>query len=165
MRFALLAAFVMSAASVQAQGTSPPRFGGGFDVTMALLGQDLIPDGPSVGIRGRAALPLNRDVSVAGDLGVSAHLFEGASQARFVANPQASVIVTLPGGGTARYILAGFGGFVPFNEGAGGPTLHIGYGWAFPLNETSFFTEINPSLLIGSDKTDVVLAARAGIIF
>lgn len=165
MRLAALVATLLASTSVQAQGTAPPRFGAGFDVTMAVLGQDLIPDGPSLGVRGRAALPLNSDVSVAGSIGLGAHLFEGRDQARYVLNPQASVIVTLPGGGTARYVLGGFGGFVPFSEGAGGPTLHIGYGWAFPLSETSFFVEANPSLLIGESETDVILAVRAGIIF
>lgn len=157
-------ALLLSAASVQAQ-TSAPRIGAGFDVTASVLGQDLIPDGPSLGVRGRIALPVNSDVSVAASLGVGAHLFEGRDDARYVLNPQASVIVTLPGEGTARYLLGGFGGFVPFNAGDGGPTIHLGYGWAFPLNETSFFVEANPSLLIGQEKTDVVLAARAGIIF
>lgn len=164
MRLAVLALALLTTAA-HAQGTAPPRFGASFDLAIPVLGQDLIPDGPSIGVRGRAALPLNADVSVAGSLGIGAHLFEGRDQARYVLNPQASIIVTLPGEGTARYILGGFGGFVPFDSGSGGPTLHLGYGWAFPLNETSFFVEGNPSLLIGQDKTDVVLAARAGIIF
>ena len=130
------------AASASAQ--SPPRVGFGFDVITALYGQDLIPDGPALGVRGRVALPVNADVSVAASLGVGAHLFSGSSDARYVLNPQTSVIVTLPRSGSARYVLGGFGGVIPFSDGGGGPTIHLGYGWALPLRETSFFAEVQP---------------------
>lgn len=156
--------FVLTAAgTVQAQ-TAPPRFGLGFDVVGALPGQDLVPEGIALGLRGRVALPVNADLSVAGGLGVAANLFEGRSDTQFLFNPQASLIVTLPGRGTARYILGGFGGFLP-SDGGGGPSLHAGIGWALPLNETSVFVELNPSLVVGERETTAVLAARGGVIF
>lgn len=155
---------LLAAASAHAQ-TAPPRIGAGFEITSAFLKQDLIPDGPALGIRGRVALPVNRDVSVAGDLGLGAHVFEGRSGARYVLNPQVSLIVTLPGDRSARYFLGGFGGFIPFSEGAGGPSLHAGMGWAIPLSDTSLFVEVNPSLVVGEDETTGVLAVRGGVIF
>ena len=155
----------LASASAQGLGDAPPRIGAGFDVTSALWSQDLIPNGPSLGVRGRVALPVNADISVAASLGIGAHLFEGSSDARFVLNPQTSLIVTLPGQTTARYVLGGFGGFIPFGEGGGGPTIHGGMGWAIPLNETSVYAEIDPSLLIGESETVVVLAVRGGVIF
>lgn len=159
-----LCAALHAPASAQ-RGTAPPRIGVGFDVITAFYGQDVVPDGPSLGVRGRVALAVNADVSVAASLGVGAHVFEGADDARYVLNPQTSVILTLPGSGAARYALAGFGAFIPFSDGGGGPTIHVGYGWAFPLSETSFFAEVNPSLIIGSEQTVPVLAARVGVIF
>ena len=162
MRALTLALALAAAASAQ---TAPPRIGFGFDVVTALYGQDLVPDGPSLGVRGRVALPVNADVSVAASLGVGAHVFSGSSDARYVLNPQGSVIVTLPRSGSARYVLGGFGAFLPLSDGGGGPTIHLGYGWAFPLSETSFFAEVNPSLIVGEDSVVPVAAARAGIIF
>lgn len=161
----LLALSLLLAASASHAQTAPPRVGAGFEVTSAFLSQDLIPDGPALGVRGRVALPVNRDVSVAGDLGLGAHIFEGSSEARYVLNPQVSLIVTLPGDRSARYFLGGFGGFVPFNEGSGGPSLHAGMGWAIPLSETSLFVEVDPSLIVGEDETTPVLAVRGGVIF
>ena len=154
---------VACGASAAAQ-TAPPRFGVGFDVLGALPGQDLVPDGVALGLRGRVALPVNADLSVAGGLGVAANLFDGRSESQFIFNPQASLIVTLPGRGTARYVLGGFGGFLP-SDGGGGPSLHAGLGWALPLNETSVFLELNPSLVVGENQSTAVLAARAGVIF
>ena len=165
MRALLLALLLVPAASAQRYGPIEPRIGVGFDVATAVLGQDIIPDGPSLGLRGRVALPVNADVSVAGSLGIGAHLFEGADDARYVLNPQASVIVTLPSRGSARYVLGGFGGFLPLSGGGGGPSLHVGYGWAIPLTETSLFAEINPSLVVGEREAAPVIAVRTGVIF
>jgi len=142
-----------------------PRFGAGFDVATAILDQNVIPNGPSLGIRGRVALPVNADVSVAASLGIGAHLFEGADEARYVMNPQASVIVTLPSRRSARYVLGGFGGFIPLSDGGGGPSIHAGYGWAIPLTETSLFVEINPSLVVGEREAVPVIGLRSGVIF
>ena len=163
-RFALALALLSGAAGVASAQTVAPRFGVGFDVVGALPGQDLLPDGVGVGLRGRVALPVNADLSVAGGLGVSANLFEGRADTDYVLNPQASLIVTLPGSSSARYVLGGFGGFLPF-DGGGGPSLHAGFGWAIPLNETSIYFELNPSLVVGSEETGVVVVGRTGVIF
>ena len=158
-------ATVLTAAPAAGQGAAPPRFGAGFDVAAAPPGQDLVPSGAAVGVRGRVALPVNADLSVAVDLGVLANLFEGSSEARYMLNPQTSLIVTLPGRNAIRYVLGGFGGFVPLEGGGGGPTLHLGVGTAIPLRATSLYFELDPSLLIGQDETTGVVAARVGVIF
>ena len=155
----------LTAAPTFGQGAAPPRFGAGFDVTAAPPGQDLVPSGVGVGIRGRVALPVNADLSVAADLGLIANLFEGSSEARYMLNPQASIIVTIPGRDAVRYVLGGFGGFLPLEGGGGGPTLHVGVGTAIPLRDTSLYFELDPSLLIGQDETTGVVAARVGVIF
>lgn len=160
-----LVALPASDAAAQRYYESPPRVGVGFDAISALLDQDVIPNGPSLGLRARVALPVNRDVSVAAGLGLGAHLFEGADEARFVLNPQASVIVTLPTRGSARYVFGGAGGLLPLGDGGGGPTLHVGYGVAIPLTETSLFAEVNPQIVVGEDETVPVLAIRGGVIF
>ncbi len=157
-------ALVLLAAPVRAQA-SPPRFGIGFDAVGALPGQDLLPEGLALGLRGRVALPVNADLSVAADLGLLANVFNGSSGARYTLNPQASVIVTLPSRGNLRYVLGGFGGFVPLEGSGGGPTLHLGVGTAIPLRDTSLYAELDPSLLVGRDETTVTIAARVGVIF
>ena len=164
---ALCLAALAPPASAQSRGTAPPRIGVGFDAITAFYGQDVVPDGPSLGVRGRVALPVNADVSVAASLGIGAHVFEGSSDARYVINPQTSVIVTLPSAGSAsvRYVLGGFGGFLPLSDGGGGPAIHAGAGLAFPLSQTSVYLEADPSLIIGEDQTVPVLAVRAGVIF
>ncbi|GAB5535737.1 MAG: hypothetical protein Rubg2KO_19860 [Rubricoccaceae bacterium] len=161
---ALLLCTGLSTAS--AQDATPPRYGVGFDFAFPVLGDELLPDGLSIGLRGRGALPINADLSVAASLGLGAHLFADNEPTRYVLNPQASLIVMLPSeGASVRYVLGGFGGFVPLSGGQGGPAIHGGYGMAFPLRQTSLFIEGNPSLIIGEEDTGVVLAARAGVIF
>ncbi len=163
---ALLALLCLApAVSAQSRGTSPPRIGVGFDTVTALWSQDVVPNWPSLGVRGRVALPINADVSVAASLGVGAHVFGGSDDTSYVLNPQTSLIVTLPSQGTARYLLGGFGGFLPLSGGGGGPSIHGGVGLAFPLSEASVFVEADPSLIIGQDTVVPVLAARAGVIF
>ena len=158
--------FSLGIPAAHAQDASPPRYGVGFDFAFPVLGDALLPDGLSIGLRGRGALPINADLSVAASLGVGAHLFANDEPTRYVLNPQASLIVMLPGESpNVRYVLGGFGGFVPLSGGQGGPAIHGGYGMAFPLRQTSLFIEANPSLIIGEDETGFVLAARAGVIF
>lgn len=161
----LLALAAAAPSRAQEVGSVPPRFGVGLDVSTAVLSQNLIPDGAALGLRARAALPVNADISVAASLGVASHLFDGRDDSAIVLNPQTSVIVTLPGEGTARYVLGGVGGFIPLDEGGGGPALHVGYGVAIPLYETALFLEVNPSLIIGENETTPVLAVRGGVIF
>ena len=159
-----LAAGLAAAPPARAQAAMP-RFGVGFDVLGALPDQNLLPEGVAVGLRGRVALPINADLSVAVDLGLLANVFGGTSAARYTLNPQTSVIVTLPGRGNLRYLLGGFGGFIPLEGGGGGPTLHAGVGTAIPLRDTSLYAEFDPSLVLGQDETTLALAARVGVIF
>ena len=162
----LVLAVVTTAAAADAQsGSVAPRYGAGFDIATAVLSQDVIPDAPSIGIRGRVALPVNADLSVAGSLGIGAHLFGGADDTRYVLNPQVSVIVMLPSDRSARYILGGFGGFLPLSGGGGGPSIHLGYGLAIPLTDTSLYVEVDPSLVIGETRAVPVLSLRTGVIF
>ena len=157
----------LPAAHAQRSGSTPPRIGAGFEAVVPILSDDVLPSYPSLGLRGRVALPVNADVSLAASLGVGAHLFEGRQDTEYVLNPQVEIIVTLPENrrGAVRYAFGGFGGFLPLDGGGGGPTLQGGYGWAFPLQETSAFAEVNPSLVIGDDEVVPVIAARAGVIF
>lgn len=156
---------LLLASSASAQRSAPPRYGVGFDVTTALYNQDVLPSGPSLGLRGRVALPVNADISVAGSVGINAHIFGGTADASYVLNPQTSLIVTLPGDTSARYVLGGFGVFLPINGGGGGPSIHLGAGLAIPLSEASFFVEADPSLVFGEDSVVPILALRGGVIF
>ncbi|MGB3541939.1 hypothetical protein [Rubrivirga sp.] len=158
---------LLPVASAQRGASIPPRIGVGFEATTALFAQDVIPTYPSLGLRGRVALPVNADVSLAASVGVGAHLFEGRRETEYVVNPQVEVIVTLPENrrGAIRYAFGGFGGFLPLDDGGGGPSLHGGYGWAIPLRETSAFAEINPSIVIGESDVTPVIALRGGVIF
>lgn len=154
-----------------AQRPIQPRFGAGFEALVAPPGQDLVEEGLGLGVRGRVALPVNRDLSFALSMGIVGFVFGGQDDASYLAHPQLSVILTLPGSRSARYLMGGFGGFIPlenpdnFGVPDGGPAIHLGAGWAFPLSETSLYVEIDPSLIIGASETTVVLPARVGIIF
>ena len=158
------AALALLAAAPALAQTAPPRYGVGFDVSAGAGGGRLVPDGPALGVRGRVALPVNADLSVAASLGVSAHLFEGTSDASVVLNPQTSLIVTVPGARTVRYYLGGFGVLLPL-DGGGGGTVHGGVGWAFPLAATSLYVEVNPSLVVGEDAAAGLVTLRGGVIF
>jgi hypothetical protein len=171
-RPALLAGLltVLFAAPAGAQRYAP-RVGVGFEVMAALPSQDVVPEGLGVGLRTRLSVPVNRDLSVAGDVGLAGFVLGGQDDATYLFNPQLDVILSLPARDAVRYLFGGLGGFIPlgdgdgFDEPSGGPALHLGIGWAFPLSETSLFVEINPSLIVGPDETTVVLPARAGVIF
>ncbi len=161
----LLVAVVALSLPVAAQRYSvDPRFGFGFDAVVVPPGQDMLPEGLGLGIRGRVAVPVNRDLSVAGGVGVAGFVFQGQDDASYVFTPQLSVILTLPRRDSARYLLGGFGGVIP-SEGSGGPSLHLGVGWAFPLHDTSLYVEVDPALVVGSRETTVVIPLRVGVIF
>ena len=148
-----------------------PRFGVGFDALVSVPGQDIVPEGLGIGVRGRISVPVNRDLSVAGDVGFAGFVLGGRDDAGYVFNPQLSVILSFPTRDTVRYLLGGFGGFIVTGDGEGvdepegGPSIHLGLGWAFPLRETSLYVEVDPSLIVGSQEATVVLPLRAGVIF
>lgn len=172
MRFlALLLALLAFPLDATAQRGVNPRFGIGFEAMGVPPGQDIVPEGLGLGLRARVAFPLNRDLSIAIGSGFDGFVLKGQDDASYVANPQLSFILTLPRHGrSARYLLGGAGGFIPlggssFDDPDGGPALHLGIGWAFPLNETSLYVELDPSLVIGTNETTVVVPARVGVIF
>ena len=167
----LAATPVLAPTATAQSGAITPRFGVAFN------GLVVIPDGVGLGIRGRAAVPVNSDLSMALDLGVNAMgvIFGGRNNADWVVDPTVSVVINLPngqvGGRRFSYLLAGVGGYFPTgtNENnedlKGGPTLHAGIGWVTPLNETSVFYEVNPALIIADSRTSVMLPVRIGLIF
>jgi hypothetical protein len=66
------------------------------------------------------------------------------------------------------YLLAGIGAFVPLTEASSnesGPSIHFGIGRVQLLQQSSFFYEINPAVVIGETKVEFVLPFRVGIIF
>lgn len=154
----LLAALVAALPAV-AQ-TSPARIGAGIDAVIVPVRAGDVDPGVGLGVRGRVALPINADLSAAASAGLSANL---AGNAELTATPQVSLIVTLAD--RRKYLLGGFGGFVPLSGGGGGATIHAGIGTAVPLSETSLYFELNPALVVGSSETTVVIPARVGVIF
>jgi hypothetical protein len=166
-----LALFILALASTHvmaqrrpAQAELNPRFGLGFEALFVPPGQGEVQSGLGLGIRGRASLPVNADLSFAADFGFAGFLFSGRDDASYAVNPQASAILTIPRLGRTRYLMAGMGGYFP-STGGGGPTIHGGVGWVTPLTETSLFVEVNPALVIGRTRTSVVIPVRVGVIF
>lgn len=164
-----LAALVLFPAPASAQAVRP-RFGAGFDLVATPPGQEVVPEGLGIGVRARAAIPVNADLSFGADVGVIGFVLSGQDEARYILNPQISGILTLPRARWAGYLLGGFGGMIPLSNDPinpidGGFTIHAGIGWALPLNETSLYIEVDPSLIIGENSTTVALPLRAGVIF
>ncbi|MDQ7040701.1 MAG: hypothetical protein Q9M35_07150 [Rhodothermus sp.] len=152
---------LMSTGSVVAQRQT--RVGLGFNALLTTA------EGLGVGVRARAAAPVSADLSVAVDLGFTGFIFRGRDEASYVFDPQLSVIVTFPPRGhQAFYVLGGFGAYAPLSDryrGESGPTVHFGFGWVQLLRETQVFYELNPTLVVGERKVDVVLPLRIGVIF
>jgi hypothetical protein len=164
----LLAVLLMTLPAAHAQTTSsPPRFGAAFNGLVSLPD-----DGLGIGIRGRASLPLNADLSLALDLGGSGFILRGSRDATYVFEPQLSLIINLPNSRFTNdrrfmYGLAGVGAYVPTGDeqAKGGPTIHGGIGWVVPLNETSMFYELDPALVIAPDRVGLAIPFRVGLIF
>jgi len=138
------------------------RFGLGFNT---LLSAD---NGFGMGFRGRLSTPINADLSFALDAGLTGFILGGRDDATWIIDPQASLIVTLPGVEKAPYLLTGIGGYIdPSDSGdtLTGPTLHVGVGWVKPLRESVLFYEVAPALIIGADKVAGVIPFRIGVIF
>ena len=162
----LLAALLLALGTynpVQAQ--TQPRYGIGLQMMGTTVDDNIGP-----GLRFRSSVPLTRDVSLGIGAGLTGYIFQGQDDAAYAFDPQASLVVTLPGPGTQRlYVLGGGGAYVPFgnldSNVSGGPTLHFGIGKVWLLNESSFFLEFDPALFIGEEETDVILPLRVGVIF
>ena len=138
------------------------RFGLGFN---SLLSAE---NGFGMGFRGRLSTPINADLSFAVDAGITGFILGGRDNATWIIDPQASIIVTLPGVEKAPYLLTGIGGYLdPTDSGDAltGPTIHLGVGWVKPLRESVLFYELDPALIIGKDKVSAAIPFRVGVIF
>ena len=160
----LVADSMLSAAHQATAQELRPRFGLGFNATLATTNGVL-----GLGLRGRISAPVNPDLSFAIDLGLTGFVLRGRDDATYVFDPQVSAIVTLNAqGNRSPYIIGGIGAYVPFGDSAdndGGPTLHGGFGWVQTLQSTTLFYEINPALIIGKSAVDLVLPFRIGVLF
>jgi hypothetical protein len=159
-------AILLFASAVITPGTAAAqdmgmRFGIGFNGLVSTV------DGVGVGLRTRLSTPVNPDLSFALDLGGTGFIFRGRDEATYVIEPQLSVIVNLPvQGQRLPYLLAGAGAYLPTSDRTeAGPTLHLGYGFAHLLYETSIFYEINPALIVGRDRVHLAIPVRIGLIF
>lgn len=158
----LVLAFALSI-SLPAQAQQQPRFGLGIQALGSTADNSVGP-----GLRLRVSAPLNREVSLGVGTGLTGYIFQGRDDASYAFDPQASVIVTLPGMGTeSLYFLGGGGAYVPFGNttAESGPTFHLGVGKAWLLNESSLFFEFDPALLVGREDTMVLIPFRIGVIF
>lgn len=138
------------------------RFGLGFN---SLLSAE---NGFGMGFKGRLSTPINADLSFAVDAGITGFILGGRDDATWIIDPQASLIVTLPGVEKAPYLLTGIGGYLdPSDSGdtLTGPTIHVGVGWVKPLRESVLFYELNPALIIGESKVSAAIPFRIGVIF
>lgn len=167
MRFApclLVVGLLLSLTLVQSsRAQQSPRFGIGIQLMGTTVDDNIGP-----GLRFRTSVPINQDVSFGLGAGLTGYIFQGRQNAAYAFDPQASLIVTIPGTGRERfYVLGGAGAYVPFGEttGVSGPTIHTGLGKVWLLNESSFFFEFDPALFIGADVTEVILPLRMGVIF
>ncbi len=146
-----------------AQAQQQPKFGVGLQVMGTTVDNNVGP-----GFRFRTSVPINQDISFGLGAAFTGYIFEGRDDAAYAFDPQASLVITLPGSGTQRfYVLGGGGAYVPFGDvdAGGGPTLHLGVGKVWLLNESSFFIEFDPALYVGETTTEVVLPLRIGVIF
>lgn len=139
--------------------TASPRYGLGFNVLATTS------DGVGIGIHGRAAIPVNSNLSVGGDVGVTGFIFGGRDDASYAFDPQVSLIITLPGTDRATYVMGGVGAYIPTSESEGGPTLHFGIGRAQLIGETSVYYELDPAIVIEKSEIQFNLPIRFGIIF
>lgn len=152
----LLEALFPPTANAQSLG---PRFGVGFSLVASTS------DDVGLGIRGRGAIPLNANLSLAGDFGVTGFIFKGRDDAEYAIDPQVSFIVTLPGYNRAPYVMAGVGAYVTTSGSEGGPYFHFGIGRAQLIGEASIFYEIDPAIVIESDDVQFNIPVRFGLIF
>lgn len=144
--------------AVAGQGIAP-RYGLGFSLLAAES------DGVGLGLRIRAAVPLNANLSLAGDAGINGFIFRGRDQAEYAFDPQLSFIVTLPGRDRASYVMAGAGAYISTGDAEGGPFFHFGIGRVQLIGETSIFYEIDPAIVIEQSEVNFNLPLRFGIIF
>lgn len=163
--FSVLSFLLLLGTALPTQAQQQPKFGVGLQVMGTTVDNNVGP-----GLRFRSSIPITQDVSFGIGAGFTGYIFEGRDDAAYALDPQASLVVTLPGSGTERlYLLGGAGAYVPFGDVAkdvtGGPTLHLGLGKVWLLNESSFFVEFDPALYVGEETSEVILPLRLGVIF
>jgi hypothetical protein len=161
-RFSLVVFFLILFALPARAQMGQPRFGIGFNT---LLSSE---DGLGMGFRGRMSSSINADLSLAFDLGVSGFILNGRDDASYVVDPQASVVITMPGIERASYFITGLGAYINTSdkkETLEGPSIHFGVGWVNALRESVLFYEVVPALVIGKSDVGVAIPFRIGIIF
>lgn len=159
--FLVLGLFLAPLLPVQAQES--PRLGVGLQLTGSTVDSNIGP-----GVRFRTSVPINQDISFGLGAGLTGFIFQGRDDASYSFDPQASLIVTLPGPKQERfYVFGGAGTYVPFGNtnAVSGPTVHAGLGKVWLLSESSFFLEFAPTLFVGKETTDIILPVRIGVIF
>lgn len=157
----LLALTISFSPSAEAQQN--PRFGVGIQALGSTADNTVGP-----GLRFRVSAPVNQEVSFGVGTGLTGYIFRGRDEASYAFDPQASIIVTLPGMGTqSMYFFGGGGAYVPFGNtpADSGPTFHLGVGKAWLLNESSLFVEFDPAILVGEERADMLFPFRVGVIF
>lgn len=159
----LLAIVLMfSTAPTDATAQNQPRLGVGFNTLISTE------DGFGPGVRFRVSSPINRDLSIALGSAFTGYILGGRDEASYALDPQISLIVTrtdTPTQGT--YFMGGFGAYLPIQteESTSAPTIHLGAGRVWLLQDTSLYAEFNPSLVIGEDATSGLFSLRFGVIF
>lgn len=158
--FLMLAGLLSLSAPAHAQ--ERPRVGIGFN---SLISTD---DGFGPGIRVRMSSPINRDVSLALGSGFTGYVLGGRDEASYAVDPQASLIVTRTDSPTqGTYFMGGAGAYLPINteDSNAAPTVHLGVGRVWLLQDTSLFAEFNPALAIGETAAGGLFSFRFGVIF
>lgn len=155
-------ALLVGAVPTDAEAQDRPRVGLGFNSVISTE------DGFGPGVRLRVSSPINRDLSIAIGSAFTGYILGGRDEASYALDPQVSLIVTrtdTPTQGT--YFMGGAGAYLPINTetSTAAPTLHLGIGRVWLLEDTSVFAEFNPALVIGEDATSALLSLRFGVIF
>lgn len=158
----VLLGFALHPAS-EARAQLGPRYGVGVQLMGSTVDNNIGP-----GFRFRVSAPITQDVSLGFGSGFTGYIFEGRDDASYAVDPQASLIVTLPGSGEeSLYVMGGGGAYLPFGEtgATSGPTFHLGLGKVWLLRQSSFFFELDPALYVGQEATSVIIPVRVGVIF
>jgi len=158
-----LLALLVGCAVGPAWGQINAQVGGGIQMVGSTAETSV---GPGLFVRG--AIPLTRDVSVGLGTAGTGYVLEGGAEARYVLDLEATTIVTLPSPSkSANYLMGGGGLRIPFrSENLDvGPTVHLGLGRLWALQESTLFVELRPTLYVRETEADFVFPLRAGIIF
>ncbi|MEZ4700156.1 MAG: hypothetical protein R2834_07480 [Rhodothermales bacterium] len=161
----ILLALCIPSQATRAQGSIKTRFGIGMNMAMS------VDNGFGLGFRGRVSSPINSDFSLAIGMGFTGFVLRGRDDASFVFDPQVSGIINLPSTtpDAEIYLLAGLGAYVPLSQNTSsnesGPSIHFGIGRVQLLQESSFFYEINPAVIVGQTAVQFILPFRVGLIF